>query len=499
MSKVSSDSFVHEIALKVTPQDEKELNIRLETSRYLYNACLGESLRKISLIRQSRDWKKARSLVKSKEHTRERKELFKQAKKAYEYSEYDLHSFVANLRRLCWIGKHLDSSTSQKIATKAFKSADEYLYGNRGKPRFKRYQRLRSVEGKSNATGIRWRNGYLIWNIKGGQNLKLKGIFDFKDKHGIEKHALSCRIRYCRLVRKTIKGKQKWYLQFILEGKSLQKKKNSTSDDVVGLDIGPSTIAAVSTKEAFLKPFCQELEENGLKIKKLQKKTSRSLRLNNPQNYKKDKTLKKGPKQWIRSQRYKHLQQIVVEEKRKMAETRKCLQGKMANQVLKMGKVVKLEKLSYKSFQLNFGKSVGLRAPAIFVSMLRRKAERAGGVVEEFSTYKTFLSQICHCGQRSKKPLSERWHSCSCGVRAQRDLFSAHLARHVNNESLNTNQATVAWTAAEPLLERAVLRLNKLANGEVFLSSFGLSQRQSQSHAKERSLPIEATDVVSVS
>ena len=499
MSKVSSDTFVHEIPLETIPQDEKELTVRLEVSRYLYNACLGECLRKIALIRQSHDWQKARTLVKSKEHTSERKELFKQAKKMYVYSEYDLHSFVANLRRACWIGKHIDSSTAQKIATKAFKSADEYLYGKRGKPRFKGYQRVRSIEGKSNASGIRWKEGFLIWKIRGGKTLKLAGHFDLKDTHGIQRHALMSRTKYCRLVRKIIKGKQKWYLQLILEGKALQKKKNSVADNVVGLDIGPSTLAAVSTEEAFLKPFCQGLEDNNLKIKKLQKKINRSLRLNNPQNYNKDKTLKKGPKQWNRSQKYKYLQQMVAEEKRKLAATRKHLQGKMANQVLRMGKVVKLEKLSYKSFQRNFGKSVGLRAPGMFVSIVRRKAERAGGVLEEFSTYQTRLSQSCHCGKRHKKNLSERWHSCSCGARAQRDLFSAHLSRHVNNNSLDTNQAYIAWTAAEPLLERAVLRLNKLANGKVSLSSFGLSQRQSQSHVKEGSLPIEATDVVSVS
>jgi len=56
----------------------------------------------------------------------------------------------------------------------------------------------------------------------------------------------------------------------------------------VGLDIGPSTYAVVSKKEAFLQPFCKELEENKLIVIKLQKKMSRSLRLNNSQNYEKD-------------------------------------------------------------------------------------------------------------------------------------------------------------------------------------------------------------------
>ena len=226
---------------------------------------------------------------------------------------------------------------------------------------------------------------------------------------------------------------------------------------------------------------------------------SRSIRLNNPQNFKDGKTVKKGSKFWNRSQRYKILRNKVALEKRKLAETRKRLHGELANQVLSMGKFIKTEKLSYKSFQRCFGKSVGAKAPGMFVSMLRRKAESAGGVVEEFSTYLTRLSQSCQCGLQKKKKLSERWHNCFCGVRAQRDLFSAHLARHVNNEHLDTNQAKMAWTAAEPLLERAVSRLEQLVNGKARLSSFGFSQRQSRSHAKEGSLPVEAADVVGAS
>jgi len=449
------------------------------------------------LVRQSCQWKKARRLLKSKENTKLRKELFQQAKQSFAYSEYELHSFVAIVRKSCWIGNHIDSSTAQKIATKAFKTADEYLYGKKGKPRFKGYQRVRSIEGKSNASGIRWKEGFLVWSIKGGKSIKLAPYFDLKDKHDVEKQALACRVKYCRLIRKIQKGKKKWYLQLVLEGKAVQKQKNKVADGVVGLDIGPSTIAVASTKEAFLKPFCQELEENRLNVKKLQKRMSRSLRLTNPQNYAEDKSLKKGVKKWHRSQRYQSLRQRVSEEKRILAETRRKLHGKMANELLTLGKTIKLEKLSYKLFQRNFGKSVGLRAPGMFVSIIRRKAESAGGVVEEFSTYTTCLSQSCHCGLRKKKKLSERWHNCDCGVSAQRDLYSAHLACHVHNNHLDTNQALEAWSAAEPLLERAVSRLSELASGKNYFSSFGHRQRQSESHAKEGSVPVEAIDVVS--
>ena len=95
----------------------------------------------------------------------------------------------------------------------------------------------------------------------------------------------------------------------------------------------------------------------------------------------------------------------------------------------------------YRSFQKLYGKSVNRRAPGLFVSSLRRKAESAGGKVEEFSTYRTKLSQTCHCGKREKKKLSQRWPDCSCGVEAQRDLYNAYLAKFVEEENLDTFQA----------------------------------------------------------
>ena len=68
----------------------------------------------------------------------------------------------------------------------------------------------------------------------------------------------------------------------------------------------------------------------------------------------------------------------------------------------------------------------------MFMDGAKRKAESAGGSLSTISTRKTALSQTCQCGTRVKKPLSLRRHSCLCGVRAQRDLYSAYLGLHVH-------------------------------------------------------------------
>ena len=49
-----SNTFIHEFRLKTTPKQEKTLNIILELARYLYNAVLGEGLKRIKLIKDSK-------------------------------------------------------------------------------------------------------------------------------------------------------------------------------------------------------------------------------------------------------------------------------------------------------------------------------------------------------------------------------------------------------------------------------------------------------------
>jgi putative transposase len=76
-----------------------------------------------------------------------------------------------------------------------------------------------------------------------------------------------------------------------------------------------------------------------------------------------------------------------------------------------------------------------------------------------------------------KKPLRLRWHVCACGVSAQRDLYSAYLARFVNPATsvLRARQAEESWRRGEPLVQAAYQHAitNQRASGRQLLSSFG--------------------------
>src|SRR5207245_763285 len=125
-------------------------------------------------------------------------------------------------------------------------------------------------------------------------------------------------------------------------------------------------------------------------------------------------------------------------------------------------------KLSYKSWQKQYGKSVGLRAPGMFIDHLRRTVVSTGGTLHEVSTRRTKLSQFCHgCGKTVKKPLSQRLHQCACGVGpVQRDLYSAFLAAYLNPVDLTPSCAQYQpnWEGAEARLRAAHERLVQRAN-----------------------------------
>lgn len=476
-----SKTFIHEFRLKTTPKQEKILNIILELARYLYNAVLGEGLKRIKLIKESKLNTKAK---KDKNY-----KLYNEINKFYNFSDFSLQSFAIKTKNECNIKNHLDTHACQKIATRAYLALYKYLTRKAGKPRFKSKNRLSSIEGKSNVAGLKFKNNKLYY-----KKIELDIVLDKKDKYGVQKYALSKRVKFCRVVRKRIKNKNVFFLQLVLEGETFIKEKNQSKESIVGLDIGPSTYAIYNDKEAKLNSFCNALTKFQIKKKNLQKKMDRSLRSMNKENYNVDGTLKKKLK---KSKKYLKNQNILAENNRKLKTYRKREHGKLANEVIRLGKHIKTEKLSFKAFQKIWGKSINFRAPALFLSILNRKAENAGGRVDFINTRKTALSQICHgCGTKKKKDLKTRWHTCDCEIKAQRDLYSAFLVRHVKDDILDISEAKKAWPSANLLLEQAMSRLNQTAIGGQKLSSFGLNQSQSGSLVKDRSIISDALGVV---
>lgn len=144
---------------------------------------------------------------------------------------------------------------------------------------------------------------------------------------------------------------------------------------VVALDIGPSKYAIVAPHKQFalLGRFCHQLESNEKKLHRIQKKLARQQRANNPDNYEpnfqdkyghwKKGKVKTGAKTWIVSKRQQREYDALREEYRKLAETRKSLQLQLKNLIIQLGDTYHFERVSIKTWQKLWGRSIGHRAP----------------------------------------------------------------------------------------------------------------------------------------
>src|SRR5690348_11812051 len=108
----------------------------------------------------------------------------------------------------------------------------------------------------------------------------------------------------------------------------------------------------------------------------------------------------------------------------------------------------------------------GGSASGVFVHHLRRTVAKTGGTLHEVPTHTTRLSQYCHgCQLHVKKPLSQRFHHCTCGIGpVQRDLYSAFLAAHLEPPDYLPSSARyhAYWEGAELRLQAALERFTNV-------------------------------------
>ena len=259
--------------------------------------------------------------------------------------------------------------------------------------RFKsRGRGLASIENKRNDTGLRFvlqkpaegQQGLLIW-----QHDQLPALINWNDP--IVKHGLDHRIKYARLVQRKASSPQaqgadsqgcRYFVQLTLEGVPYHKPKHRVGNEIIGADLGPSSIALVPREaEASLELFCEQLTPHEQKIRRLQRQMDRQRRAANPDNYDAQGRIKKYGKQklhWKRSRTYEKIRRRKANTERKLAAQRKSLHGQRVHAIVAVGNTIILEKISYKGWQKQYGKSVGLRAPGMFISLLKRTGAAHG-------------------------------------------------------------------------------------------------------------------------
>jgi hypothetical protein len=487
----TTPTFLLELPLVVHEGQAKRLRAHLEAGRQFYNAVLSAGQKRLRRMRADPAWQQARALPRTQKQ--ERKAAFAALREQYGFSEYAFHELARKLH-VSFLADHLDAVLAQTLATRAYRAINRVCVGEARRARFKSKNRgLDSIENKRNDTGLRCvlqkpeegNAGHLIW-----QKDHLPALVDWGDE--VVAYGLRHRIKYARLVQRRASSERaagadqeayRYFVQLALEGIPLQKPKHPVGRDIIGADLGPSTIALVPRAgEASLEPLCEELAPNAQQIRRLQRRMERQRRAANPDNYDARGRTKKQGKQrlhWKTSKSYEQTRRRKAAKERRLSAHRKSLHGCLVHAIVAVGNTIIIEKLSYKAWQKQYGRSVGLRAPGMFVAQLRRTVASTGGTLIEVPTRQTKLSQFCHgCGRHVKKPLSQRWHHCPCGVGpVQRDLYAAFLASTLSADHLipSCAQAVIPWESAEARLQAAHARVLQRANeGQVLPRSMGV-------------------------
>src|SRR5262252_10948174 len=97
MARKSTPSFVLELPLQTATAAERVLAIRLDAARNIYNACLGEALRRGDCMREAKAWQAARKRPKGPPGSQERQaraKAFKEICAAYGFTSGDIQRFA---------------------------------------------------------------------------------------------------------------------------------------------------------------------------------------------------------------------------------------------------------------------------------------------------------------------------------------------------------------------------------------------------------------------
>ena len=222
----------------------------------------------------------------------------------------------------------------------------------------------------------------------------------------------SVRIKKHREIDGTIKTltirrtNDKWYACFSCE---VEPDPLPVSGKVVGIDVGLSSFATLSTGEKVNNPRFLKIDEK--KLSKAQRRLSKA-----------DKETLDRKKQRKKVSR--------IHER--IANKRSDFAHKISRKIVNENQVIAFEKLNIKDMMSNqtrvFGhklnRSIGDVAWSQFMQFTTYKAACAGRTVIFVNPRNT--SKMCsRCGQLVEKTLADRVHSCSCGFVMDRDENAA--------------------------------------------------------------------------
>ena len=446
--------FVIEFVLNTTPYQESILDKRFSIARKLYNITLNGIKKRVKEMKKTRRYRDAiNNRDENNKLTIEAKDELKRLYKEYRLSKSEFEKDLKKHRKFYQM--HIDSQAGQQIADRIWGAFEKVEFGDGEDMHFKRNRDIKTLQGKCNATGITFKNGIVKWN---------KLLMPVVVETNYEKDALANNeISYCMVKRRTLKNKIRYYAKMVFKGEPPVKYNKYTGEvktklgqGRVGLDIGTSTIAISSNNVVNLKELAPSVGKFAAERRRVQRAMDRSKRATNPNNFNADGTVKTGAKNWNYSKRYKKLQHRLRYLYSKETNVRDYEHHLLKKYILSLGDEFYIETMNFDKLKerkkedeftkigrpkkkKRFGKTIGDRAPAKLMTLLDLTLKLENKELIKINTYEARASQFNHIDLTyKKKKLSQRWNTID-GYKVQRDMYSAFLIQHINDDLSSFN------------------------------------------------------------
>ena len=510
MGRASTPSFVLNVELPTRSDSVLEALCRKKENcgRALYNLTPGLVLKN---LRQLWADPRYRELIKAKQEAEKGSQTLKDINSElsgldtkYHLSEYDIQALARIEGKI--YRKHLSSSECAAIGTRVYYTIRRYRFGNAKQVRFCQAKRPFTVPHKTNDCGL---------HLNAAKREVLFGRLRFKLPVPAQDEYLNycldhCRVKFCCLTAKQIRGVKRYYIQIVFEGpKPLTSGQRKVQEKILaaevksgipykdmraGIDLGVSTVAAVSSTKVMLADLTgPETEKLLKKVRELQQALDRSRRANNPDNYNPDGTAKPKSqlKTWVKSARYLKLEEKLRRTQRKLALRRRELQRRLALDTVSMGGKLFVEDMNFQGLakraqgeteespvtgkckrKKRFGSSIHRASPGTYIRYVREYAPLFGGNVFTVNAITHRASQYIPVADiYEKHPLYMR--TVMAGNRpVQRDLLAAfNLSSTDDSKELNKINALLAAENFSHFLElhdaeiRRLMQLNKNLSG----------------------------------
>lgn len=474
--RVQTPSYVVSTKICLSESIAKRLEKSLRISNSAYNEALSFGLKRFEALKRNSYYQellealrlarkgiarleKAEKTAKGlKQQVKCYNKMLSELRKAYSLTEYGLSAHLSQQRRKQGSPyQQFNAGEIQVIAGQAMKALEKVLFYEikPHKVRFRsKFDLDVSFRNRVNTTGTRLEPSdktgiaYRLYIHKASTFVDIpEKAFNTYQQMSLMR---SEKIKYVQIIRKTIRGKKVYYLQIVCQG--FPQSKVTKGQGVVGIDPGISTVAFASQSEVALVDLVPTTITRKEKLlKQLDRKIEHSQRVNNPECYEENGTIKKGARFKRPSNRQMRLRNRRRKVYRSLSEERKKLQGQLVNQIVSQASIIRVEELNVKGLQKRsrdirinpktnrpfskkrFGKAIFRAAPSGFRTALETRAFQLGIDVEVISPKDVKPSQYNHITQTfEKKPLSTRVYDLSDSYPGvQRDLYSAFLIGHI--------------------------------------------------------------------